>query len=568
MKLLKFFLLVTFFSGCYAALSDSESDENAHDEFRMELEQAFAANEISSTRMKRFVQKAKKCKVKTLSRLAKAAKSSKKNLKRNLMRSIVGKKMWVPLFWAKVPLADGKEHLMPFMLPHIILHKLAQDSSSLDPLKPQVNDAAYARIQAVAKELQDNPADFISVGLHCDGTPLGRSDRDSMEVFSINFPSWRDQHMLRIPVAIINKKHIDKMKTIPRILEILAWSFKCLAVGEVYDFEGIGGTKAVPIGTKLPKALLTQLRADWACLKQVFGLPQQNENAGICHLCKATPDTMQEVGADAVWRSQRYEANEFHKMQQDRGIKPCPLWSVPGIDVSIIHLDWLHACDLGIGADICGNIFKAVMPFLEGSNQEKRIQSLWREIKQWYSANMVESKIDKLCASHFLKEKKSPKLSAKAASIRQLIPFLQYITEKLFQNTDDRVTEYHRTVLHLARSLNEAYALLHDWDAEKMARSCRRTCLLLRSLRDHAVSKKPDSLDWKMKPKVHIFQELCEYVAPIKGNPKDYWYYKDEDFGGYLQKLGSRLGGPNTAKSIAVNVFQKFCILNRMPIAV
>ena len=73
-----------------------------------------------------------------------------------------------------------------------------------------------------------------------------------------------------------------KEQTKNRVLQVLAWSFTCLATGVVLEFEGGGGTKECPVGTQLPVAYLVQLRADWAFLKQIHGIPQFNELAGVC----------------------------------------------------------------------------------------------------------------------------------------------------------------------------------------------------------------------------------------------------------------------------------------------
>ena len=98
-----------------------------------------------------------------------------------------------------------------------------------------------------------------------------------------------------------------------------------------------------------------------------------------------------------------------------------------------------------------------------------------------------------------------------------------------------------------------------------LAKSCRETCLLLVALADYSQLKWPGTSRWRLKPKVHVWQELCEFQSVTKGNPKHFWCYKDEDFGGYTVKLGERKGGRNTAKSVAENIFYRFCAVNKFP---
>ena len=42
-------------------------------------------------------------------------------------------------------------------------------------------------------------------------------------------------------------------------------------------------------------------------------------------------------------------------------------------------------------------------------------------------------------------------------------------------------------------------------------------------------------------------------------DPLRHTTYRDEEFGGTIVALGRRLGGPNTAQSVAVQTLNKFC---------
>ena len=39
---------------------------------------------------------------------------------------------------------------------------------------------------------------------------------------------------------------------------------------------------------------------------------------------------------------------------------------------------------------------------------------------------------------------------------------------------------------------------------------------------------------WKVVPKLHMFQHLCEWQALSSGNPRFYWTYPDEDLAGIM----------------------------------
>ena len=44
---------------------------------------------------------------------------------------------------------------------------------------------------------------------------------------------------------------------------------------------------------------------------------------------------------------------------------------------------------------------------------------------------------------------------------------------------------------------------------------------------------------WKMTPKLHCFQHLCEWQMPEYGNGKFYWAYCDEDLGGHVIEVAT-----------------------------
>ena len=68
---------------------------------------------------------------------------------------------------------------------------------------------------------------------------------------------------------------------------------------------------------------------------------------------------------------------------------------------------------------------------------------------------------------------------------------------------------------------------------------------------------------WKVKPKLHLFQELLEFTAVEAGNPRNFWTYKDEDWGGWLAKRGARRGGASWAANVSLNLVNRFRALTQ-----
>ena len=89
-------------------------------------------------------------------------------------------------------------------------------------------------------------------------------------------------------------------------------------------------------------------------------------------------------GEGAPWRDGRLSGNQFQEAQRELGIKPSPIFASPGCKVDYVMVDWLHAVDLGVGADMLGNVFNEVVDLLPGANRRDRVQELWRRLKVWY----------------------------------------------------------------------------------------------------------------------------------------------------------------------------------------
>lgn len=246
-----------------------------------------------------------------------------------------------------------KFQLHPFLLPHEWLAKanLLVDLSEY-AADENLQPAIWKHINCLCSEkgLNSPAADYTPLGLHCDGVPFGSQVfyQDSLELFTLNLPCGPTSGM-KIPFTSCQKNNIVKHKTFNAILEVLAWSLKHLALGmwpvSRHDGADFGPGEMHRVRTaksdcKPAKALLLEIRADWAALKQVFQFPQQNENAGMCWMCHATPADFRDCNLSAAWRHNRRKPVSCHLELKQTG-KSCPLWSVPGVSSGIVIVDWL-----------------------------------------------------------------------------------------------------------------------------------------------------------------------------------------------------------------------------------
>ena len=99
-------------------------------------------------------------------------------------------------------------------------------------------------------------------------------------------------------------------------------------------------------------------------------------------------------------------------------------------------------------------------------------------------------------------------------------------------------------IIHAAKALNSCYSNLHQhvYNKSDMAKSKTNV--------------------FKVIPKQHLFQELCE-MSDI--NPSMTWCYRDEDFGGSLASISRVRGGSNRASNVCKAVLLKFVAQHRLP---
>lgn len=224
-------------------------------------------------------------------------------------------------------------------------------------------------------------------------------------------------------------------------------------------------------------------------------------------------------------------------------------------------IDWLHCMDLGVGADFAGNLLFHVLPLFPGSSMKQQRKALHRHLQAFYRDNPGwPNKLTTLTPLMIRKKNAkgkltSPKLRASAGELRSLIPWLL----QLAQRTLDPGKPLDYMILAATQHLTSMYSCLsrdHYCPAD-LATHCRKFMLLYVELEKHAAPGL-----WKMKPKFHMAQELCEFDLV---NPSLTWVYRDEDYGGSLSKASKHRGGTNSPFAISKNTLIKFVSGNPVP---
>ena len=542
-----------------------------------EVSSGLLLGSLSGCKLHRLVHRAQAAGAKGAEQLAKAGSNGKfqGNINRDMMRALRKNSDWPRLYYADIPLWDSTlqkpvQRAHPFLLPHEWLAKANSlgDLSSLHGC-PLQHVAIYQHMKNVAAGL-NSPLEHIPMGLHFDGVPFGSQVfySDSLELFSLNFPVSAD-YTVRVPFTSIQKKHMIKHETYQSILSVLAWSLKLLALGvfpnQRHDgsFWGMGEKQYREHFYKNHqpvKALLCEIRADWVAL---FQFPQQNENSGICWMCHARPADIRDCSVQASWRSNRRTAMSFHAELKRTG-KSCPLWSVPGVNSDIVMVDWLHACDLGVTADVLGNVLLELVDTIPGQDRQSRMACIWKDISEAYRANNIEysMRFPSIQMKSFLQTGKSPKLKGKASHIRALVPIMLGVAEKHWPDPDFHT----QTVKSCLGYLCRCYEELSDFSSARFEEAATRMAILYCTLEKEQLQSGVEKR-WKVKPKLHMFMELAVHLCSEKkrGNPRNFWTYADETNGGHMKEIAKSHGGKNSSSSSCYRLLIRFVSQSRLP---
>ena len=432
-----------------------------------------------------------------------------------------------------------------------------------DGMEPRTRD----HLTAVEQEL--GIEELLGLGIWIDGVPYNWDRSQSLEVITLSFPGltgeWKN---LRIPLTAIPKGWVATNETFDDLLEIVAWSLRHLAAG-VHPTARHDGEPWLPSekhraprgGTPMGvQGVLAEVRGDWLMYKEVFHLPGWKETSGCCWLCTATPADIRDASSAARWRRERLSHWDLLERILRKGHVLSPLLSAPGIKHTCFKVDWLHAVDQGAGSDFLGNLFFLLVGKMEGRRKKDRIKALLHVIKKWYTDNGVESRLQTLTWGMIKNNKAPPKLRCKAAEARALIPFAQFAAERYLNDLIPEELAAKQMSVHLNalyRTLSSATIFREDL----MREHCRKFFLLYAGL--EATHGAGSSKKWKVKPKFHLVQELCEMTTGCC--PSLSWTYRDEDFGGSAAAMAKRKGGISTPKSNSRMLLDKFVAKNQVP---
>lgn len=544
--------------------------------FRHNASDLFLTNTVSAKRAASLFADAELAGTEHVADLGKiGARAGSRNNHRDLLRRLVKKSKWPKLYFAPVRVWNRRTQAeeiqqVPVLLPHEVFADIA-GQSDIEKFASRENLTECARAHLLATEQTLGPGPpIVSVGLWIDGTPCNWDRSEGVESFVVSFPGVSGpKSVVRIPFTVMMQKHCVAETTFDDLLTIFVWSLKCLALG-TYPTARHDGQPWCPsdrvrkgfAGQALPvRGILVEIRGDWKCMKEVFRLPgwQGNANSKCCWKCSADHTTRKDCSASAPWRAQRLTHWDMLARWRAAGVTPCTIIGAPFFNMQIFQLDWLHVMDLGVSLEFMGNCFVLLLKHHVGATKKARVQELYRAMVEYYQRTGTDSRLDNLTEKMLQKSGAPPKLRARGAECRGLINFCREQVEAHFDDHDPEEGAAKQAAIHLQACYQSLHGAL--FDHEVLREHSRKFCIQFSAL-EATFGAGGTAMKWRLKPKVHQMQELCEEALH---NPSRNWTYRDEDFGGSMAGFARVRGGKATAKVVGFNVLLKFQARHALP---
>ena len=350
--------------------------------------------------------------------------------------------------------------------------------------------------------------------------------------------------------------------TLDSIAKIMSWSFNALLAGESpsSDWENkplAGGGIQLADGWR---GALCQLRGDWAFYKEFFHFPQWNAAERMCFMCRASardgPLAWVRFGPGAGWRKTRWTHETYMRFLRQAGLAiPVLLTICVGFRLDCVMIDVLHTVDQGVASHIVANVlwaFAVCRKVFGGNTQKEQVANLFAHMNRWYAKVKEKTKLQgKLTVERLRTKGDWPKLRAKAAATRHLARYALQLCHEF-----GRAAEEDRKMVAVCQLLVRFYEIM-DSESQFLGAAAKRELPTLgmqlvgiyTDLATAAIKKKLKQ--WKLSPKLHLFQHLCEWQCLSHGNPRFYWTYSDEDLAGLMSEVAASVH-PATMSTSAI----------------
>jgi hypothetical protein len=237
----------------------------------------------------------------------------------------------------------------------------------------------------------------------------------------------------------------------------------------------------------------------------------------------------------------------FFDAKGDHGLNfICPLFSIPGFSIESLSLDMMHIMDLGVTQYVVGAVFRKLVDnnFARSTalratrRRHDNMLHLRRRIKAFYKSQpgRKATYINRISYAQLGTQKK-PRLKAKAAETRHLVPLVKQLAAESHRFLGQKAAYLKAACDELSNFYNLVSScqerVMPPDDIEKLVTATTKFLTYWRGAGGHFVVK--HHMCW------HLVERIAEH-----GNPSFYWTYADEGENRIMSTVAKTLHGGNT----------------------
>ena len=228
-----------------------------------------------------------------------------------------------------------------------------------------------------------------------------------------------------------------------------------------YPADSVQGQKAGKALANGYCGALTSLQGDMEFFAASLGLPRWSSNSFCCPLCPVkgqAPGSWRSFKLTAPWVEQCWTPQSWRSWDWE-GKSTCPLFSVPGVSICSVAIDYMHCKYLGSDQTQYGGVFYLLCFHTMAGSPLQNLGQLWEDLKGLYRSLDIKHQytfLNKL--SMFVRKSGPPKLRGRAAEIKGLaLPMLH-----LWAKHCKPELEVHRQILAMLQHNAKMEALIDE----------------------------------------------------------------------------------------------------------
>ena len=277
--------------------------------------------------------------------------------------------------------------------------------------------------------------------------------------------------------------------------------------------------------------VLWSIKGDLEFLANVIDIPRWSLKSGPCCLCRCNGDgelTWADFTPNAPWIATCWTPSSWQGWaNKSKNL----LFTLPGVTILSVCLDYMHVKYLGLDQYIFGSTLSMLVHFVMTGSPLDNLQRCWTFIQGYYKHHHTEIKYRYLNRlSMFVRKKKGPKLRGKACEVKSFGSVLLALWQKYMKSS----IQIHQQIAMMLKLNCRMESLINehkdevtfpDASADDFRDSAFAMCALQQTIANH-FAEDGNNL-FSTTSKNHMLLHIAMMARHI--NPRLTWCFTGED---------------------------------------